>query len=435
MTTPVPQPDASADVAPPTPSGAVRAQLSATERLIQVAQELSMARELREIMAVVRGAARELTGADGATFVLREGNNCFYADENAISPLWKGRRFPMSDCISGWAMLNKQAVVIEDIYADPRIPHDAYRPTFVKSLATVPIRTNSPVGAIGNYWAERHLATDGEVKLLRALADLTSVALENVQLYAQLQQRIGEAQDAVRTREEFISIAAHELRTPLTALLLQLQRLEGLSRQSSARDERLPECAARATAGAQRLAALIEGLLDATQLSHGGIQLKLEEFDLVAVARHVLERFAAAARSAGCDLQLNAESAVRGYWDRLRLEQVLTNLVSNALKYGRGKPIRVSVERRGERVGIEVSDQGIGIAPELAGKIFGRFGRLGPISHSGGLGLGLYLAREVVDAHGGAINFSSKPDQGCTFVLDLPLRTSAKVAAAPNSAA
>jgi signal transduction histidine kinase len=430
-----PDAPASADADPPASAGVVRAQLSATERLVQVAQELSMARELREIMSVVRRAARELTGADGATFVLREGNNCFYADENAISPLWKGRRFPITSCISGWAMLHRQAVVIEDIYLDPRIPHDAYRPTFVKSLAMVPIRTNSPVGAIGTYWAERRLATDGEVKLLRALADLTSVALENVQLYAQLQQRIGEAQDAVRTREEFISIAAHELRTPLTALLLQLQRLEGLSRQGSGRDERLPECAARATAGAQRLAALIEGLLDATQLSHGGIQLKLEEFDLVAVARDVLDRFAAAARSAGCELRLEAESAVRGYWDRVRLEQVLTNLVSNALKYGRGKPISVSLERLAERVRIEVRDQGIGIAPELAGKIFERFGRLGPISHSGGLGLGLYLAREVVDAHGGGISFRSKLNQGCTFVLDLPVRSSAKVSAAPNSAA
>jgi len=408
----------------------------AMEQLVGVVEDLSRTRSLDEVMGVVRRAARDLTGADGATFVLREGKNCFYADENAIAPLWKGRRFPITGCISGWVMLNKQAAVIEDIYADPRIPHEAYRPTFVRSLAMVPIRTSSPVGAIGNYWAEPHLATDGEVKLLRALADLTSVALENAQLYGQLQQRIGQAQDAVRTREEFISIAAHELRTPLTALLLQLQRLEGLSRQGAAHDERLPECAARATAGAQRLAALIDGLLDATQLSHGGIiQLKLEEFDLVEAARDVLERFAAAARSASCELQLNAQSAVRGYWDRLRLEQVLTNLLSNALKYGRGKPIRVTIEGRGEGVSVEVSDQGVGIAPDLAGKIFERFGRVGPIAHSGGLGLGLYLAREVLDAHGGSIRFWSKPNQGCTFTFDLPLRASAKSSAATHSVA
>lgn len=112
-----------------------------------------------------------------------------YADEDAISPLWKGHRFPMTDCISGWAMLNKECAVTEDIYADSRIPQDAYRPTFVKSLAMVPIPTSVPVGAIGNYWA-RHRATDGEVKLLRALAELTSVAMENVQLYAELQKKM-----------------------------------------------------------------------------------------------------------------------------------------------------------------------------------------------------------------------------------------------------
>nr|WP_297496702.1 GAF domain-containing protein [Ferrovum sp.] len=124
----------------------------AMEQLVEVVQKLSLARNLEEIMEIVRHAARSITGADGATFVLRDGDKCFYAEEDAISPLWKGQRFPMSACISGWAMLNRQAAVIENIYADSRIPADAYRPTFVKSLAMVPIRTIEPVGAIGTYW-------------------------------------------------------------------------------------------------------------------------------------------------------------------------------------------------------------------------------------------------------------------------------------------
>jgi len=412
------------------PSSTVSEQLSATERLVQVAEELSMARELRDVMSVVRRAARELTGADGATFVLREAELCFYAEENAIGPLWKGRRFPITDCISGWAMLHKQAVVIEDVYADARIPRDAYRPTFVQSLVMVPIRTSAPVGAIGNYWAERHQATPGEVKLLGALADLTSVALRNVDLYAELEQRVVEAQDAVQAREDFISVAAHELRTPLTALLLQLQRLEGLSRVQAAAgsDQRLPESAARAVGSAQRLGALVDGLLDASQLAHGGIQLKLEEFDLARLAEDVLERSAGAARGAGCELELKAEPALCGTWDRLRIEQVLTHLLSNALKYGRGKPISVTLERREERAYIEVRDHGAGIPPDRLSKIFQRFGRAGPIAHSGGLGLGLYLAREVIHAHGGSIRFDSKPNQGCTFSIDVPMHTRAKAA-------
>ncbi|HZI72761.1 MAG TPA: GAF domain-containing protein, partial [Gemmatimonadales bacterium] len=162
----------------------------AMEKLVAVIQELSLARDLPRIMEIVRRSARELTGADGATFVLRDGEQCHYADEDAIAPLWKGRRFPMTSCISGWAMLNRQAAVIEDIYADPRIPAEAYRPTFVKSLVMVPIRTADPVGAIGNYWAARRKPRPEEVKLLQALADSTSVAMENVQLYAGLERKV-----------------------------------------------------------------------------------------------------------------------------------------------------------------------------------------------------------------------------------------------------
>lgn len=162
----------------------------AMEQLITVVQELSLARNIETIMSIVRRAARDLTGADGASFVLREGDQCYYAEENAISPLWKGRRFPMDVCISGWVMLNRQATVIEDIYADPRIPAEAYRPTFVRSLAMVPIRTMDPIGAIGNYWAKQCRPSPAVVKLLQALADSTAVAMENVRVYGELEERV-----------------------------------------------------------------------------------------------------------------------------------------------------------------------------------------------------------------------------------------------------
>ncbi|GJF11615.1 hypothetical protein NGTWS0302_12430 [Mycolicibacterium cyprinidarum] len=159
-------------------------------RLLQAVQELSLARTLPEIQCIVRTAARELTGCDGATFVLRDNGKCYYADEDAIAPLWKGSRFPLEICISGWSMLNRQAAVIPDIYVDSRIPHAAYRPTFVKSLVMVPIRKLDPVGAIGNYWAQEHQPTTEEISLLQALADSTSIAMENVQVHAELEQRV-----------------------------------------------------------------------------------------------------------------------------------------------------------------------------------------------------------------------------------------------------
>jgi diguanylate cyclase (GGDEF)-like protein len=160
------------------------------ERLLHAVQELSLARSMPDVQRIVRSAARELTGCDGATFVLRDDNMCYYADEDAIAPLWKGNRFPMETCISGWAMLNREAAVIPDIYLDRRIPHAAYRPTFVKSLVMVPIRKLDPVGAIGNYWAHEYQPSEQDVSLLQALADATSIAMENIRIHAELEQRV-----------------------------------------------------------------------------------------------------------------------------------------------------------------------------------------------------------------------------------------------------
>jgi diguanylate cyclase (GGDEF)-like protein len=168
-------------------SSAVSAE-DALASLLGAVQELSLARSVEDVQRVVRVAARHLAGADGATFVLRDEDRCFYADEYAIAPLWKGQKFPLEACISGWAMLNRQSVAIEDIYADDRIPHEAYRPTFVKSLVMVPIRRVDPLGAIGIYWAARHQATEKEIGLAQALADSTAVAMEHVRVLGELKE-------------------------------------------------------------------------------------------------------------------------------------------------------------------------------------------------------------------------------------------------------
>ncbi len=161
--------------------------------LVSAIRDLASAKDLQTVMDVVRISAREMIGADGITFVLRDGDKCFYAEENAISPLWKGRRFPMSVCISGWVMLNKCEVVIPDIFADERIPADAYRPTFVKSLAMVPVRRVEPVAAIGAYWAFYHEATESEMEVLFVLADAASVAISNVELTTKLNRSMNDS--------------------------------------------------------------------------------------------------------------------------------------------------------------------------------------------------------------------------------------------------
>jgi GAF domain-containing protein len=132
------------------------------------------------VVSLVRAYARRIIDCNGVTFVLRDGEYCYYAEEDAIGPLWKGRRFPLSTCISGWVMQHGQPAVIEDIYADERIPADAYRPTFVKSLAMVPVRRPEPLAAIGAYWARPHLATPEQLTSLRVIADAVGASMERL---------------------------------------------------------------------------------------------------------------------------------------------------------------------------------------------------------------------------------------------------------------
>ncbi len=166
------------------------AATAAITRLITAVRQLSGAATLDDVAAVVKRAARQLVAADGATFVLREEGPeelCHYVEEDAIAPLWKGRKFPMSTCVSGWSMLYRQQAIIPDIYADERIPHDVYRPTFVRSLVMTPVRTLRPWAAIGVYWARPYTPTAEQVGWLQSLADSTSVAMENVRILAQME--------------------------------------------------------------------------------------------------------------------------------------------------------------------------------------------------------------------------------------------------------
>ena len=166
--------------------------------LVEVIEALSSARTVEDIAACVRTAARRISGADGVSFVLRDGDQCHYLDEDAVGPLWKGQRFAMSACISGWVMLNGQTAVIPDIYLDPRIPHDAYRPTFVNSLVMTPVRADDPIAAIGAYWADRHVPTEGELLQLEVIARATATALANAQAYAALNETLERRQLLLR---------------------------------------------------------------------------------------------------------------------------------------------------------------------------------------------------------------------------------------------
>ncbi|HEX2266549.1 MAG TPA: sensor domain-containing diguanylate cyclase [Solirubrobacterales bacterium] len=219
--------------------GSLQSQVGASPEetlsaLLGAVQELSLARTADDVQKVVRVAARELAAADGATFVLRDGDRCFYVDEYAIAPLWKGQKFPLEACISGWAMLNRQSVAIEDIYADDRIPHDAYRPTFVKSLVMVPIRRVDPLGAIGMYWADHHSPSERELAAAQALADSTAVALEHVRVLGELRESVALAETDPLTQlpnrrawDEVLQSAIESGVRPLCVALIDIDHFKG----------------------------------------------------------------------------------------------------------------------------------------------------------------------------------------------------------------
>ncbi len=213
-------------------------------RLADVVEQVAGVRDPAELMRIIRQALRELTGADGATLVMREDGHCHYVDEDAIGPLWKGQRFPLETCVSGWCMLHAQSLVIEDIYADERVPHAAYRPTFVKSLSMVPIGRQQPLGAIGCYWATRHRASDEELELQQALADAMAAGLANLKLFEQLDaaRRTAEA-TAGEITQQAATLAAtlDEQRLSRIAALNLMEDAQQAQRQAEAAQSALRE--------------------------------------------------------------------------------------------------------------------------------------------------------------------------------------------------
>ena len=382
--------------------------------MLSLAQDLSRARDLPSVMTVVRRAARAMLAADGVTFVLRDGQQVFYADEDAIAPLWKGRRFPASACVSGWAIAHRQTVVIPDIYTDPRVPVTAYASTFVKSMLMVPIRADDPVGAIGAYWAECRTATPREIAVLESLAGFAAVAVAN----AELNQR---AEEALAARDQWLGMTSHELRTPLTPARLHVEAaLRALAAGRPAGE--LTSKLERAMSSLDRLGRVVERLLDYSRFSQHGVLLDPEPLDLAALAREISEAFAEPARRAGAAIEVESAGPVHGTWDRLRLTDVCANLLSNAVTHARRGPIRVETTVDGGVARLVVRDQGGGIPREDHERVFQPFTRLDP--NAPGVGLGLWLARQIVQAHRGRITLDSDVGSGTVVTVELP-RTAA----------
>ncbi len=390
-------------------------------RLVRAVRDLAAAQDLDGVVDVVRHAARELVDADGATFVLRDEGQCYYVDEDAIEPLWRGQRFPLEACISGWAMLNSEQVVIPDIYLDDRIPHVAYRPTFVHSLVMTPIRTEEPVGSIGTYWAHEHTATVGERELLQALADSTSVAMEKIRvlegLEASVAERTSELEATNRDLKAFAHVAAHDLKAPLATIVASAELIEDTDGDSLSSDG----ANALGLVGRQtnRMAALIDSVLSystaaTTPMDTGTV-------DLGEITLHVLRDLADLISSSQATIELGDLPSVQGSGPLL--ERVVQNLVVNAIRYGNKTHPVVVIEatNHGKTTSYSVSDNGPGVAAEEHEAIFDMFVRGKASVEAPGSGIGLAFARRVVERHHGTLSVSESALGGACFTMTLPV--------------
>jgi signal transduction histidine kinase len=247
----------------------------------------------------------------------------------------------------------------------------------------------------------RHHARDAEDAALRARA----------------------AEGALRARDEFLAIMAHELRTPVTALQLQLEALRELvAARTGQADAGVLERADGARRSVGRLVDLVEAVLDVSRITVGGLVLHREPLDLVEVVRAVADRHKWLAHRAGCELQVLAHQPVCGHFDRKRIEQAVAKLLSNAVKFGQGHPVQVWVDARGGQAWLAVRDRGEGMAPADVQRVLGRYERATSHRRHGGLGLGLYVVGQIIEAHGGHVQVDTRPGSGATFTVTLPLQ-------------
>lgn len=391
------------------------------QQLIQVIQKLASAATLENIIEAIRSSARTLINADGTTFILREENMCYYVDEDAISPLWKGQRFPIEKCISGWVILHKQSVVIEDIYMDERIPQDAYRPTFVKSLMMVPIHTVNPYGAIGIYWANNYKPEEEEKVLIQTLADATAIAIENVRNLEDLEKRVHERTTQLETSnkelEAFSYTVSHDLRAPLRAILGFSRILE--DEYKDRLNEEGIELLNDVISNSNKMSQLIDDLLTFSRLSRREVSKNLINMGQLFIQTFEELKILTPERN----IHFKMNHIPYGHGDLSLLKQVVINLLSNAIKFSAKNEeaiLTVDGKETEEECLYSVSDNGVGFDMKYLDKIFGVFQRLHSAAEFDGTGVGLAIVHRIVTRHGGRVWAEAEINKGATFYFTLP---------------
>jgi len=251
---------------------------------------------------------------------------------------------------------------------------------------------------------------------------------EQEALLKELHATQAELQRSLRMRDEFMSLVAHELRTPLNTLFLETQmRTAHLERGNLGAfgPEALQKMVARDGRQIRSMVRLIDDMLDVSRIRSGKLSIRRQQMELSGLVERIVGDLSAQAAAAGSAIEFAGGAAIDGYWDEFRVEQIVVNLLSNAVRYGGGQPIEVSLTASRNSAVIEVRDHGVGIAAAAQKRIFEPFERIANQDGSGGLGLGLYITRQLVEAHGGAITVQSQPGKGAMFSVTLPLSNAA----------
>jgi signal transduction histidine kinase len=384
--------------------------------LLRCARELAPVRSVEEVATLACRLARELTGADGASFVVRDGAFVNYIAEDAAAPLWVGKRFPVEQCVGGWAIVHESSAEVADVEHDPRVPLAMYRGTFVKSMVVVPVVEDDLGLAIAAYWKRAAVPSARTTALLRGLVGDAATALANARKLASEAEAREQAKTAARAKDEFLSMLGHQLRNPLAPIVtaLHLIRLRGadpFERERGIIDRQV-----------QLVVRLVDDLLDISRITRGAIHLRRTTMELFAIVNRAVESVAAMTSERDHEVVVRVPATglpIDADFDRLT--QVVGNLVANAAKYTpRGGRIEIVGDVEAGCARLVVRDNGAGIDPKLLPRLFELFVQGRP--DRGGLGLGLSIVRSIVEMHGGVVSAASRgPGRGSTFTIRLPL--------------
>ena len=417
-----------------------RAQAEVTRVLHRAGAAVASSLDRGSIVQTVTDLATEVTTAEFGAFFYNvidpQSGEAFllYALSGAPREAFAGFPKPRATALFGPTFRGEGVIRLDDVTTDPRYgqsaPYHGMPPGHlpVRSYLAVPVlgRSGNVLGGLFFGHSRVGMFTEQHEQLVSGIAAWASIALDNAQLYA-------DAERAVTSRDEFLSVASHELRNPLNALQLQLVTLHRAVRdgEDAPPHQWIRERVRQATEDVGALVRLVHNLLDVARITAGRMDVEPEDLDFGEVVRGTLRQFGQQLTDLEVTLDL---PAILGRCDRLRLEQVVTNLVSNAIKYGEGKPVEIALTCDGDTVRLSVTDHGIGIAPEDQRRLFERFSRAVPRRQYGGFGLGLWIARETARALGGELSLASTPDVGSTFIVSMPRMVSGN-ANRPSSAA